>query len=485
MNHRSSAQINSEIVNFGPAVFKAICDDLLENGTVADTERQHEANKVRLQAACDDVIARAEFDLKKDHRALWQEIWPRIVYAGTRSSKATEEINSMRALVPMFQDLDHFSPERYVFNEIEWQAFSKRSKNRLRANPKKDDGLSKSLADPHVSSAAELTRTTPEVWKILTKDPETYPGLRFSTMIPKIKKYLNVATHLHKDRAAGNELPLNYYTERQQFNAAHQFGQAWVVERKALDQVRKRFENQVGPLTALHTMMDMGLKTIKPDRVMTYLFSQLGWLQTLPASWTQQKVIREYRREPVIREMTVRADVFAASLDRAGLSRAHRRLDIWFVKFGQEPDQTFGLTVNLQRQSPGIRSVFDRVRQAAAPQGWQITVEEAAKNWPTEEFSEVVSRPDRASTKAETSARTKREPGRSRSPICMSRKDAESLFVHTWKAGFLSHPDIYPSGKTGISNENKEMILCKIERCEDPHMAFVGVLQNNHPTGSH
>jgi len=462
MNIQSSSQINAEIFNFGPELFQAVCDELLKKGTVAATESEHAANKARLQSACDAVIAQAEFDLKKDHRALWQDIWPRIVYAGTNSNKAAREIESMRALVPMFQDLDNFSPERYVFDEAEWRAFSSSLKNH-------------SHADPSVA----FKRTTPEVWKILTKDPETFPGLRFSTMIPKIKKYLAIAAHLYKDKASGGEIPLNYYMEGRKFSSDHLFGQAWVQERKDLHKVQKRFENQLGEMTALHTMMDLGLKTIKPDRVMTYLFSQLGWLQTLPATWTQEEVIQHYVHKDVIREMTVRADVFAASLDRAGFSRTHRMLDIWFVKFGQEPEKAFGLTLNLQKQAIGIRGIFDRVQQVVLPQKWWITPDVAASLWPICEFralSKRAGRGEKDSTSSDASIRIDRRPRKSRSEVCMSREQAESIFFHQWKAGFASHPEIYPNREKGISNENKETILRKIERCEDPELAFVSVL---------
>lgn len=65
-----------------------------------------------------------------------------------------------------------------------------------------------------------------------------------------------------------------------------------------------------------------------------------------------------YLRNNVTQEMTIRADVFAAGLDKAGYKQAHRLLDIWFVKYGQEPEEFFGITTNLQ-QSKSIREVFD------------------------------------------------------------------------------------------------------------------------------
>lgn len=453
----------------------------MAKATVADSTPKHEANKALLQATCDAVINEAQINPDLDHRALWQAIWPRIVYAGTRASKATGEINSMRALVPIFQDLDHFSPERFVFDQAEWKAFSKRWKDRLTAKAHQAEWLKRSVADPDWDPVAEFeqAKTTPEVWKILIKDNDTYPALLFSAMPEKVKKYLAVAKHLYKDRAGGNTLPLNHYTDGQKFNAEHLIGKAWMQERELLGRVRERFETQLGTLTALHTMMDMGLKTIKPDRVMTYLFSQLGWLQTLPDSWTQEEVIERYMNEQVIREMTLRADVFAASLDRAGFSRTHRRLDIWLVKFGQDAEDAFGITVNLQHQPPGIRGLLDRVQAASVRQGWWITPEVAAENWPTGEFgllTKRASKAERGSPSKKSSAQTDKAQRKPRAAPCMPRSKAESIFFKQWKAGFAAYPDVYPGRATNISNDNKELILRKIERGDDPHQAFMSVL---------
>jgi hypothetical protein len=214
---------------------------------------------------------------------------------------------------------------------------------------------------------------------------------------------------------------------------------------------------------------------------MTYLFSQLGWLQTLPNSWTQEEVIKRYMDKDVIREMTVRADVFAASLDRAGFSRAHRRLDIWFVKFGQDADASFGITTNLQDQGLGIGGVLNHVLDDSVTQDWWITQEEAEVNWPAGEFrqlTKVGSNAEENSQGQRASAHVKELPKRPRAtPASMSRNEAESIFFRQWKTGFSTHPEIYPTRETNISNENKELILRKIERGQDPHQAFVNVLQ--------
>ena len=367
MPNRTSAQINAEIYNIGPALFEAVQHAVMTEATRSATQAETHANQATLKAAVDNVLAVA-IPNDIDHRELWQVLWARIVYAGTLASKATSEVASMRKLVPLFQDLDNYVPGQYVFDEAEWSAFAAQWKDRQKSAARKTAWIKLSKGDSQWNPAAHFAnaKTTPDVWKILTKDDTTYPNLKFSSKADKVKRYLAVAEFLHQHRASSKSRPLDFYTGGRLLSPHHLTGEAWLQERKTLDEVRQRFERQLGTLTALHTMMDLGLKTIKPDRVMAYLFSQLGWLQTLPETLSKESVMIAYTRDDVIREMTARADVLAASLDRAGFKQAHRLLDIWFVKYGQEPEPTFGITVNLQSRGKGIRSVLDELESKAA-----------------------------------------------------------------------------------------------------------------------
>lgn len=389
MTLRTSAQINAEIHGLAPALFERVRDAVTRLATRADSQDAldaHAANQALLDRAVTATLAHA-LPRELDHRALWQVLWQRVVYAGTRASKATTEIGSMGELVPLFQDLDHYDPSLYTYDKKEWDAFSRQWKARQTTTTRQTNWLVHAKDEPDWNPAAHFARakTSPAVWKILTKDDASYPGLKFSAKSDKMEKYLKVAHFLHGHRRSGTSA-LDHYTDGHAFSAQHLTGEAWLRERAALDKVRRRFQAQVGELTALHTMMDLGLKTIKPDRVMTYLFSQLGWLQTLPASLDKALVMRSYLRAEVVEEMTARADVMAASLDHAGFERAHRLLDIWLVKYGQEPEPAYGITVNLQEQGQGIRALLDAVRSEA---GAAISEAEAAARWPLREFAAV------------------------------------------------------------------------------------------------
>lgn len=467
----TSSEINAQIYNLAPTFFEAVRSEVLERATLAPTIAQHRANQARLEAAVAAVLAEA-ISQDLDHDQLWQVIWPRVVYAGTRASKATREIESMRRLVPLFQDLANYVPGRYVFDKSEWQLFVERWRARYATPTKKANWLSLSKDEPDWNPTRDFADnvTTPEIWKILIKDKEAYPGLRFSALASKVEKYMAVAQFLH-DQRVKLEPPLAYYLNGKAFNPEHLEGGAWVQERLALAEVRGRFEVQVGLLTALHTMMDLGLKTIKPDRVMTWLFSQLGWLKTLPEHLPKKSVVENYLQRDVVEEMTIRADVFAASLNRAGYQQAHRLLDIWLVKFGQDPELDWGITANLQDGTRHIRAVLEDVKTATLVP-LLVSATEAAIKWPTVEYVAVHIQASARKSSAGGVRSHSRRPS-----IVMTRDEAGKRFRAQWLAGRTAHPDIYPDRVPGIHNDPKEQILRKIERGVDPEEAFLLVLR--------
>lgn len=472
---RTNADINAEIFNLGPSFFEAVRRDVRALATAAGTPAVAAANRQRLEAQVAAVLDEAR-PRERDHDAVWQMLWGRIAYAGTKAAKATQEIASMRALVPLFRHLDHYVPDRYVFDKREWQEFVARWQARVGATGSSSDWLVRAKASPRWNPQAEFAdgKTTPEVWKILVKDDHTYPGLKFSALPAKVEKYLAVAKFLHEHRAKGGTRPLDHYLGGAAFDPRHLTGAAWVEERRLLETVRQRFERQLGALTALHTMMDLGLKTIKPDRVMTYLFSRLGWLQTLPVSLGKEQVLSTYLHSDVIDEMTVRADVLAASLDWAGHELTHRLLDIWIVKYGQDPDPDWGITVNLQEAGPGIDVLLHEAQSFATG---PLTTQQAAELWPVREYGPVLSNTSPTGDPAAKSRGSRGNATAARKPrIEVPRDVAEKRFVEQWVAGHRDRPGIYPGRNPGIPNDQKEEIIRKIQRGMDPAEAFLSTL---------
>lgn len=465
MSSLSSAQINAKIYNSGPVLFEAVRAVVFEHATADSVVSVHKSNQHKLIREVEEILAQA-ISRDVNHQELWQIMWQRIVYAGTLSRKASAEIKSMQALIPLFQDLDNYQSGRYVFDEGEWNTFSDHWKQRL-PKGRQASWIQLSKGEHNWDPAVHFSnaKTTPEVWKILTKDNASFPGLRFSALRHKIKRYFTVAAQLHSDSQRGGN-PLDHFMNGYQFSQEHKFGQAWVQERHALGLVQERFENLLGNMTALHTMMDLGLKTIKPDRVMTYLFSQLGWLQTLPPSLSKEEVLGVYTKLKVVEEMTNRADVFAASLEKNGYAQAHRLLDIWLVKYGQEPEPGFGITVNLQNRGKGIRGLMESLIIDHATS--QIDAQEAAQRWPMGDFLRI-------DINAANEATTRDNAGR-RSPRIMTREQSGKFFYEHWKKAYAERPHIYPNREQGIANAPKEAILRLIERGVDPEEAFQKVL---------
>lgn len=147
MMSRTSAEINAEIYNLAPKFFEAIQRAVTEESTLAEIPAAHLENKAKLKAAVKTVLADA-ISTDLDHRRLWQVLWARIVYAGKKASIATAEISSMRDLVPLFRDLDHYAPQAYVFQEAEWKAFSDEWKARQETKAQRDAWIKLSKVAP-------------------------------------------------------------------------------------------------------------------------------------------------------------------------------------------------------------------------------------------------------------------------------------------------------------------------------------------------
>ncbi|TCF97848.1 hypothetical protein BZM26_28880 [Paraburkholderia strydomiana] len=203
--------------------------------------------------------------------------------------------------------------------------------------------------------------------------PANYTGIAFAANPPKVKKYVELAREL---KSIGTNQPvLRHFLGAYTFNCKHLKGTAYKQDKLDFWGAHANLHPFVGDVTALHLMMDIGLKTIKPDRVMTYLFYRLGWLRTLPPRMSKEEVMDAYQNRDVIDEMLHRADVLAASLEsrpryqrlsRNGMS-THRLLDIWFVKYGQEPETRFGLTKNLALAPLMLEHTYAKLMQTFTP----------------------------------------------------------------------------------------------------------------------
>jgi hypothetical protein len=124
-----------------------------------------------------------------------------------------------------------------------------------------------------------------------------------------------------------------------------------------------------GPITALHLMMNLGFRVIKPDIVLTRLFFQRGWLHRvvhgLPRDLTAKDLVGKGRYgtrykytkariyKPVVclaREIVDYTAQNALDKDIGWVTRNPiREFDIFTVLYGQEPDKKIGIVRNLSK----------------------------------------------------------------------------------------------------------------------------------------
>ncbi|MYN04483.1 hypothetical protein GTP41_20535 [Pseudoduganella sp. DS3] len=425
--------INSAIFKHGPALFDAVKETILKEATVpaAGGNAAHKANQEKLLATIARICEQGQWNPTLSKAQFWDTAWGRIVYQGTRADKASKEIDSMRQY-PLFGDIEAFDQEDYQFDKAQWEAFAAHWKRRFewyklvqRFGPAKAQAVEAkrggswmdntnaipwgavaedwaALADMwskrvrKYANWLDFAKGQGELWDeslqgfgshypskaldIMTKSGD-FAGIQFSSHPEKMKKYLDVAGFL---KSASDTQILDFYVgPSYQHEVVHTIGAEYLRAKERFETIHKKFREHFGYITSLHLMMDLGFMTVKPDRVLTYLFSRLGWLVTLPKSLSKEQVLRKYTDERVVQEVLHRADVLAASLvDHCGTPYTHRLLDIWMVKFGQEPEEQFGITVNLEAARPNaMERLYERVEQrmASAP----VERGDAEERWPS------------------------------------------------------------------------------------------------------
>lgn len=526
--------INEQIFRRGPALFDAVRQAVLDKATVppgAYDAAAHRTNQDLLLATVDSVCAHGKWRPVIDPAAFWELAWGRIVYQGTRADKASKEIDLMCRQIPLFADFRVFDRNTYQFDKNEWTRFSQHWKRRFawfklvrrhRARLARDIGpadlelLVAMAPDKYVKEmGAVLWGQAPEDWLDLTvkwagspdafsdwlsfakaqgglweqslalfAHPQSealaimtksgrYEGISFSAHPEKMVKYLAVADFLKHFEGAH---VLEHYTGAgYRHIPEHQSGESYRSERARFQQVHARFAKHFGPITSLHLMMDLGFKTVKPDRVLTYLFSRLGWLMTLPAAVSQKQVLEVYTDPAVVDEVLHRADVLAAAIaPHVSAPSVHRLLDIWLVKFGQEPEEKFGITVRLEGEDgEGLAEIYEAVKERLGEQPAPAGLDAASfeRRWPTEAvWTPRLRRSDgeEPAKRRQPRARVDKTPA-----VRYDRREAEEIFLQAWRADLSAVPRRYPDR---IDNAPKENIIRMIARGVAADTAFSTVL---------
>ena len=526
--------INTQIFRQGPALFEAVQQAVLEKATVPQGRYDpiiHRSNQARLLDTIARVCADGAWRPDIGASAFWELAWGRITYQGTRADKASTEIERMLEQIALFADYRVYERAQYQFDKDEWNRFARHWKRRFgwykllrrhrvrfaadigpadvallaslhRETAKDDTGLALALWGSESEDWLALSRqwqaggtaftdwlsfakAQGALWEqslalfahprslalaIMTKSG-AYEGISFSAHAEKMVKYLALADFL-KHFEGGNVLE-HYTGPGYTHLPEHLAGERYRIEHEKFWEVHARFEQHFGAITALHLMMDLGFKTVKPDRVITYLFSQLGWLMSLPAEMSQKQVLEIYTKPQVVREVLYRADVLAAAVAaHASVPSAHRLLDIWFVKFGQEPEARFGITVKLEgKDGAGLKQIHEAVKERLGAQSSADEQEQLERRWPTTAAWQSEARKPRAEKAARSTA--PRKTGAGAPQARMDRAQAEKIFVTTWRADLDADPRRYPSR---IDNASKEAIIRSIQRGMPGDAVFSRVL---------
>lgn len=283
---------------------------VFEEATVQDRNTGSQAdNQALLRGHVERICGEANLARYTTAPLLWEKMWRTIRYAGIRASTARAEIDG---LASHFDDLAMFDAASWNPGKgSDWRQFM--SHGRSKFSPRR------------VRNAHKLDKT------------------------------VRIARQLSAFERGGGE-PVSFITGDGGPND-------W---KRAHANLMAR--GYTGHLTALHLMMDLGFPVIKPDIVVSRLMLAWGWLHSqaalqghapLPALHLHQ--LQEYGFHYTRPAMYGRVIDLAIQLcgKLAGMTdalrsdigwvTAHplRELDLFIVKYGQEPDPAWGLSRNL------------------------------------------------------------------------------------------------------------------------------------------
>jgi len=336
------------IIKYGSNFLDILIEIIHENATKPEPydKKVHIHNKSKLKNRIKEVCDLASLERPITYDEFWFQAYTKIFYAGTRADKATKEIESVIKF-GVFDDFRVLSDKSWNFDSREWISFVNFWKSELKT---KSNWLQK----------AKLTKKWNKVLNkhfeisginsimLMTKSGK-FEGIRFSSLSPKMIKYINLARKL-------NEL------ESENINVIEYFtGENYNYEPDKFWSIHKKFAKLIGDITSLHLMMDLGFKTVKPDRVLTYLFYKLGWLECLEINLSKEEVLSQYMKKSVWVDVINKA-ILLDSVWQTDYSNSLRAIDLWIVKYGQEPEDSFGITKNLQKEI-SVEKIYEEVSQ--------------------------------------------------------------------------------------------------------------------------
>lgn len=287
------------------------------------SQKKQETNKKKLKDKFFDICNGANLSKYKGSdlltaQQIWYHLWTKNRYAGIMSKIASKEIDDIK----------------FIFNDYE--SFSR---------PSWDiETLGNNLIRAGIDTQHFLRRTGP------------FASCQTIGNLPKLCKIVYIARKLKGflDNKAPDLPVLNFITNGLPINGI------WDIHKHIMD------IGYTKDLTALHFMMDIGFQVIKPDIVITRLFLDWGWLHLiiarLPTDLAQEDIECKkkgkyggkfkYTNPFIYKPVIELARQIVASTDKSDLindigwvtNNTLREFDLFVVKYGQEPEEDFGLT---------------------------------------------------------------------------------------------------------------------------------------------
>ena len=354
---------------------------------VENFESKHKENKKDFYELLENEIKnKSQPNPYVGYDELWKLCWEKIMYANKKAESAGKEIKAMEN-TKLFQNYNSLDKPEWDHNPETWKKIVNEIKESEKGKKfkKSGDWQNKIIKEVYNDNHNDYFKYVKEindrigenakigdvVLRLLTKTHKDFKPVNesgtFAANNYKIDKYVRLARKLKKMKEdERKEYPLEYFVGdiNQNFRSlkdSHIWG------------IHKRFKEFLGKITALHLMMELGFWVVKPDIVMTKLFHR-GKLLGLP----EEKVIDgnkyKYTNSGVYKKMINVGREIAYDIEkeldpkdnlkrlakkeletrnklkRLAKHNIIRALDLFLVKFGQEPDPACGITRNLNKE---------------------------------------------------------------------------------------------------------------------------------------
>ncbi len=300
--------------------YRKVRRQVFEDATrpLSKSPSEHRANKEKVRNRIERVCNDANLTLYQRNsvntaRIIWHHIWRKNRYAGFNAAQAHAEIDDIEVI---FDDYE-------IFESRDWDIELK---------------------------GHEVIRAGRQVKHFLNRSG---PFLGKSTIgnKRKLKTIVDVARRLKHfmDSRPASTPPITFVSN------GISLKDVWGIHQHLVKEVRCG-----GHLTALHLMMDMGFSVMKPDTVISQLFHDWKWLDSiLPVRLSGKELKRNYTKpwvyKPIIElsRQIVKATSTRDLRSDIGWATKNplREFDSFMVKFGQEPDPKNGIVRRLHRRN--------------------------------------------------------------------------------------------------------------------------------------